>query len=795
MRHRLLRLPTLALTAALGSPAALSGCTSDPELFDSGLAEAGVLDAPDDAALDAAPPPEPRAAVAPYTAYVDPTVGSGGITFNDIGSVHPGPQMPFGMIRPGPDTVNATGAAPSFTHCTGYHADDELVSGFSHTRLHGFGVNDQNVVAFMPALDFGPATASPAGLRSHFDPARERATVASYSTVLDDARFGGREIQVEVTAARRVAVSRITFPEGRGPDVVDASVVFDLAHTQPDVDVTGGEIRVLPESREVEGRVDFEGGYSGRYGGMSVYFVARFNRPFATHGTWAPPAAEGADGSLSEGGTSREAADGGAYVRFDVSSDREVRVAVAISYLDVARARMNLDAEAADVDFIRLAGNLERTWEDLLSQVELEGRSERDFRIFYTALYHSFFMPTLATEADGHYRGIDDAEHVADGFTYYTDFSLWDTYRTMHTLVALLAPDTQRDFVRTLIAMGQQRGTYPRWPLGTGETGGMLGDPAVIVIADSHLRGIDGFDLRAAYDVALASADVDAPGGRGSMESYLRLGYASVEDGGSAASKTMEFAYADHAVGVLAEALGETADAARFAARGRNYANIYDPAQGFFVGRREDGGFETVDPARWQDVYAEGNAWQYLWLAPHDVDGLAETLGGRETALSRLDQFFEESYVERRGAAPPRWYWQGNEPDIHAPYLFALWGDRARTARAASWARAVHYGLGPRGLPGNDDSGTMSAWYVFSALGFFPIAGTADFVLGTPLFTRATVHLPGGELVVLAPNASDQAIYPERITFDRAEVPGPTIDHATLAGGGELAFDLARAAP
>jgi predicted alpha-1,2-mannosidase len=776
---------------ALASSLALA-CSGTPEPADGGaLEDAGPLDATLDAGRDVGPPPEPIAAVAPFVQYVDPSVGTGGTHFNDIGSSNPGPQMPFGMIRPAPDTVNADGYAPGFTHCTGYHADDEYVSSFSHLRLHGFGVNDQTVVAFMPTLDFTAATASQAGIRSHFDPEREVLGVGAYETVLDDPRFGGREIEVEMTAARRVAVSRVTFPERAVGPSHDASIVVDLAHSQPDVTVDAAEVRVLPDARELEGSIRFHGGYSDRYGGMTVYFVMRFNRAFASHGTWAPPTTEGGSGTLSEAATERVAPDGGAFVRFDVDDDREVRVAVAISYLDVARARMNLDAEAADVDFVRLRGSLEATWETLLSQVEVEARYERDLSIFYSALYHSFFMPTLATEADGHYRGIDGMEHVADGFTYYTDFSLWDTYRTMHTLIALLAPQTQRDFVRSLIAMGQERGTYPRWPLGTGETGGMLGDPAVIVVADSYLRGITDFDLRAAYDVALASADVDAPGGRGSMDAYLRLGYASIEDGGSAASKTLEFAYADHAVGVLAEALGETEDAARFAMRARNYQNIYDPAQGFFVGRYEDGRFEPVEEHRWQDVYAEGNARQYLWLAPQDVDGLAETLGGREMALGRLTTFFGESYVERRTPAPPQWYWQGNEPDIHAPYLFALWGDRSAGARAISWARAVHYGLGPEGLPGNDDSGTMSAWYVFSALGFFPIAGTEDFVLGTPLFTRAVVHLPGGEdLTIEAPGATEYVIYPERITLDREELTAPTLPHARIAAGGTLAFDL-----
>lgn len=788
MRHALAVVITPLLTLALAA------CGGPTEPLDAGT-DAEAFDASGDApSPDAAPPPEPIAALAPFIQYVDPTTGSGGVHFNDIGSVHPGPQMPFGMIRPGPDTVNADGNAVGFLHCSGYHADDEYVAGFSHTRMHGVGINDWNVVAFMPSLDFDASRASASGLRSHFDPDRERAEVGAYSTVLDDPRFGGREIGVELTAARRVAVSRVTFPaRADGSPPVDASIVVDLGHHQPGVEVTDAELEITPTAREISGRVAFSGGYSGRFGGMSVYFVMRFNRTFASWGTWAPNA-ESEGGTLQAEETEFTGPSGGAYVRFDVASDREVRVAVGISFLDVERARMNLEAEANDIDFIRLRGGLEAAWETLLEKAEVEARYERDLRIFYTALYHSYFMPTLATEADGHYRGIDGLEHEAEGFTYYTDFSLWDTYRTMHPLIALLTPDIQRDFARSLVAMGQQRGTYPRWPLGVGETGGMLGDPAVIVLADSHLRGVTDFDLRAAYDVALASADADPPGARSGMTDYLALGYASIESGGGSASKTLEFAYADHAVGVLAAALGETEDAARFADRSRNFQNIFDPAQGYFVGRRRDGSFEAVEDWRWNDVYAEGNARQYLWLAPHDVTTLADTLGGREMALTRLHEFFDASYLERRTAVPPQWYWQGNEPDIHAPYLFALWGDADAGARAISWARAVHFGLGPRGLPGNDDSGTMSAWYVFSALGFFPIAGTDTFVIGTPRFTHARLHLPAGELVIDAPAASDEVIYPERVLFDRVAVSGPTLPHAQIAAGGLLAFEL-RASP
>lgn len=790
--HRAVRQRALLLALAL----AALGCPENrPPADDAGASDASsAIDAGDALERDAAPPPDPIPARAPFIDYVDPTVGTGGIHFNDIGSVHPGPQMPFGMIRPGPDTVDARGVATGFTHCSGYHADDAYVSGVSHVRLHGIGINDGSVVAFMPTLGFREATASPAGIRSRFDQARERASVGGYSIVLDDERFSGREIQLDVTAARRAAVSRVIFPERGDGDPVDAAIVIDLGHAQTGVAITDGAVTILPDARELEGHVRFAGGYSSRFGGMEVHFVMRFSRAFAEWGTWAPNE-EGEGGTLDPTATRLEGTRGGAYVRFDVSSEREVRVGVGISLLDGARARMNLDEEASDLDLVRLRGGLEAAWEALLSRVEVEARSERELRIFYTALYHAYFMPTLATDADGHYRGLDGEEHEADGFTYYTDFSLWDTYRTLHPLVALLDPAIQRDFSRSLVAMGEARGTFPRWPLGTGETGGMLGDPAVIVLADSWLRGVRDFDLAAAYRVALESADHDASGGRGAMRGYLERGYVPIEESGGSVSRTLEYAYADHAVAVLAEALGEEADAARFRARAGNYRNVYDPAQGLFVGRHEGGAFEPVREDRWDDVYAEGNARQYLWLAPHDPDGLAALLGGRERALERLGAFFEASYAERRTPAPPSFYWQGNEPDLHAPYLFARWGEPREGARAIAWARGVHYGLGPKGLPGNDDSGTMSAWYVFSALGFFPIAATPEFVLGTPLFTHARIHLAGGRtLVVEAPDASDWVIDPRVVRFD-GEALGSTIEHERLAGGGTLSFELGSVAP
>lgn len=723
---------------------------------------------------DAGPPPEPHAAAAPLIQWVDPFIGTGGIGFNDIGSTYPGPGMPFGMIHPGPDTMGETGA-PSHTHCAGYAYGDPYIRAFSHTRMNGTGIADYGIVALMPTVGMTPARTTRDGHRSRFEKSTEHASPGFYEVTLDEGN-----IHVELTAALRAAISRYTWEPG-----ADAVVLLDAGHALQGVAIDDATITVIPAAREIEGSITFRGQYSGNFGGMTIHFVARFDRDFASHGVWQA-------GILHEGETARTGPDTGAWARFDATTDRDVEVAVAISFLDVARARMNLEAEAAVIDLDAMRAAAEAAWETELGRIEIEGRYERDFEIFYTSLYRAFLMPTLATEADGHYRGIDREEHVADGFTYYTDLSLWDTYRTFHPLTAMLVPDRASDFVRSLMAMAEQHGAYPRWPLGTGETGGMLGDGAVIAIADAWARGVRDFDLMHAYELARLSADGDPAGaGRGSMEPYLRLGYTPVEAGGSAVSKTMEFAYADAAVGAMARALGLDADADRYEARGRNYRNTYDAARGFFVGRHEDGTFVAeYDETIWDDAYAEGNGWQYLWLAPQDPVGLAETLGGEATALARLTRFFEEAEGERRWLAPPAWYWHGNEPDLHAPYLFALWGDHDGTARWSTWARETFYGDDELGLPGNDDGGTLTAWYVFASLGLYAIAGGEDYVIGTPLWTRAEVHLPGGDLVIEAPAAAPRVIYARSVTWDGRAIPPTTITHGEIAAGGTLRFEL-----
>ena len=771
MRTCSARLVLLGLLVACSTPVA--------EGPDVGL-DGGALDAPPrvdawapDVGVDAGPPPATHAAASPVSQWVDPMIGTGGNGFNDVGASHPGPQWPFGMIRPGADTCGADGGSSGYVHTAGYHAGDSHISGFSHTRMHGTGINDYGVVALMPTIGASVERTMPFGLIAPIVTGSEHAAPGRYEVSVGD---GASAIGVELTASPRVGFHRITFPASG-----QAAVFVDLAQAQTGVTIVDATATLDPVAHEISGSVHFSGGYSDRFGGVTMYFVMRFDQAFTTHGSWEP-------GALHADQTSRTAITGGLYVTFPAHA--VVRAAVAVSFVDLAGARANLDAEDHGLDFDAARAAATAEWEQRLRVLELEGRSESDFRLTYTALYHSLLMPTLATDVDHRYRGVDQQIAMATDFTYYTDFSLWDTYRTLHSLISLIEPATQNDFVRSIMAMAEALGRYPHWPLGTGETDGMLGDPAAVVVYDSWARGVRGFDLMHAYEMFVPEADGTGPG-RGGIASYTTLGYVSREEGGSAAAMTMEYAIADDAIARMAHELGITDGEAHFHQRALNYQHTYDATSGWFVARHADGTFVTVNPDRWDDSFAEGDARQYLWLAPHDPAGLATTLGGTDMALARLRDFFARSANERHTPLPPVYYWQGNEPDIHVPYLFALWGAPDETELWSRWALRAFYKEGPAGLPGNDDGGTMSAWLLFTELGFYPLAGSDQYVLGSPLFTHATLHLPGGDLVIDAPQAWDPHPFVTALTLNGTAIPRDRISHAQIASGATLHFDQA----
>ena len=764
MRRLFVVLPGLLALLACDGPAA------DPD--------ASVDAAP--VPVDAGPLPPSQPAAEPLGQWVDPFLGTGGAGYNDLGNAYPGPTRPFGMVRPGPDTSFGVGA-PGFTHCAGYADSDDNINGFSQLRMHGTGTADYGHFGVMPIPQMEDAFVAQEGSMSRWVEGSREASPGYYSVRLERG-----DVRAELTSSERVAFHRYTFGAGE-----PLAILIDIGHRiSDDAEVIEGSVAIDPDTREITGYANITGGYSSRLGGVPAFFVARFDRPFAAHGVW-----EGS--TRRDGDTTATGGASGAWVSFDPSEGNTVVIEMALSFVDLEGARQNLSAESASFDFDAVRAESEQVWEAHLGRARISARDDTTFRRFYTALYHSLLMPTLAMDVDGRYLGIDREIHTADGFTYYTDFSLWDTYRSLHPFLTLLYPETQRDMLESLSAMSRDGGAMPRWPLGPGYTGGMVGDPAAIVLADSWRKGIHDFDLRSAYDALRASAfgPVVARGssysGRGNAEIYDRLGYVPIEAGGSSASKTLEFAYADYALAYLADALSETDDAARLRERAGSWRNQFDATRGFFLGRHEDGSFiADFREERWQDYFAEGNARQYLWLVPYDVDGLAEVLGGREATLARLGDFFAASARERRNAAPPQWYWHGNEPDMHAAYLFTALGEPAAGARWSRWVANAFYGDGPEGLPGNDDGGTMSAWLVFTYLGFFPFAGEDDYLLGSPFVTHAELTIGGGTFVIDAPEASERSPIVTEATLDGAPISTFRIPHAQIQPGSTLSLTM-----
>lgn len=761
-----------------GSPSTApdeTGSTNSDITSDSGAPT--TTDADSSTGADPLPPPTGEPAQAPLTQWVDPFIGTGGKGYG-TGSAFPGPQVPFGMARPGPDTSLA-GLALGFAHCSGYSFEDTHVLGFSQTRMHGTGIVDYGAVSFMPTLGFTPDKALPTAVMQAFDKASETASPGRYALTLADG------IAVELTATARVGLHRFRFPAGQ-----PAAVVLDLGRTLPDVEVVDAELTVDPDNAGVRGWMHVSGGYSKRAGGVKIHFAARFSQPLTGHGVWQ-------DEDVVADETSRQGQAIGAY--FEFAGDQPVVLGVGLSFVDAEHAAMNLAAEAPTLDFDAAQAAAEATWEAHLGRAELHGPSKQDFEVFYSALYHTLLMPTLASDVDGSYRGFDLEVHTAD-FDYYTDLSLWDTFRTEHPLLVLLYPEYQTNFLRSLTRMARDGGFMPRWPLGTGYTGGMLGESATVVFADSYAKAvtIPADEAELAYaamrKTAIEPVPKDSPyPGRSGVLEYIDLGYVPLEAGGSSVSWTLESAYNDFSLASLAAALGKPDDAAMFSKRAGNYRNTYDPVSGMMIARSQDGSFVAdVDPLVWQDFYAEGNAMQYLWYAPHDIEGLAELMGGRAALLGRLRDLFDKSEMEPITIKPQNYYWHGNEPDLHASYIFSALGAPAESAKWSRWIADHRYADHAGGLPGNDDAGTLSAWYVLASTGLFPIAGTDTYLVGSPRFNRITLHLAGGDLVIDAPAASADAIYVDALRLDGAAIDTPKLQHGQLASGGLLQFDLSK---
>lgn len=725
----------------------------------------------------AAPAPE----VTDTLAQVDPRIGTGGLGFSH-GSCFVGAAAPHGLVKLGPDTSGAFGTI-NFLHYSGYFAEDDRIRGFSHLHLHGAGATDYGVLAVMPVPAFEPAKPRVTDYETRFDKATERAAPGRYEVTLANG------IGVALSATERVGVHRYT---GAG------ALVLDLAKTLAGGEVEAASVTVDAAAHEITGQLHHVGGMSGGFGGYTVYFVARTSAPWTAHHVWA-------DGTAPTSGVTT-ASGTGVGVAIDVPAAIELAVGVSLVSLDGARA--NLAAEVPVVDLEAVTIRTRAAWAALLDRVRITGGTAAQQRMFYTNLYHAFLMPTVIGDADGTYQlaGMA-APAVASGWRQVSDLSLWDTYRTVAPLYAWLAPASARDQARSLVAFGEEVGFVPRWPIATGEAGTMLGASGEIVIADAHLRGITGIGVELAWP-RLRAAAMEAtapPGGRGGrehVEPYMLHGYAPSTVGRSV-SVTTEYAHDDFALAGLAGALGHAADRDALLERSRGWRQLYDHEVGFLRARNADGSFPPAsdfDPLAITDDYAEANAWHSLWMtSAHDVDGLV-ALVGRDAAVAKLETFFEAAKVDWESgdeAAPnfPRpYYWHGNEPDINAPFVFAQLGRPDLTNRWARWVLDTHYTDGPAGLAGNDDGGTLGAWYVLTALGVYPVPGSNRWLLGAPRFPQARVLIEGRELVITAEGVSDEAMYVQGIRLDGVSVGGE-LTHAQLVGAQTLHFVMGPTPP
>jgi predicted alpha-1,2-mannosidase len=693
------------------------------------------------------------------TQWVNPFVGVDG-----GGNTVPGAAVPFGFVELSPDTTNAD--------TSGYSSSGRII-GFSHTHVSGTG-GDAKYGNFRVTPTSG--TLRVGNLR--FSKAEESAAPGYYAVTLEG--DGGR-IRCELTATRLVGVERFTFPAGADANIIlDASSRVKLAQRATHVEAN------VVDDTHISGSASFTGGWNP--GPYTVYFWAAFNRPMKRWGTWTAdlgserttPGQRHIEGDQA----SNYANQIGAFGVFDTTKDRVVEMKLAVSFLSVDKARQNMEEEAPHWDFEGVRHQAEDAWEQVLDKIEVSGGTDEQRRIFYTALYRSHYMPHDLTGENVWWQSSEP---------HYEDFyTLWDTFRTLQPLLTLIQPERERDMVRSLVDTYRHTGWLPdaRIAGSNGMTqGGSNGD---VVVADAIVKGLEGIDYETAYRALVKDAEVESPRplneGR-QLDDYKRLGYMSLTYARSA-SRTLEYAYDDFCISEVARALGKTEDAKKYLERSGNWARLWDREKRCIRPRYSDGAWmENYDcnheypdsTTEWWDApFYEGRPIQYSTYVPHDVNGLIQRLGGDEAFTSWLDAFFDRKL-----------YTQGNEPDLLAPWLYIHGGRPDRTADRVRAILASEYRDARDGLPGNDDAGTMSSWYVWSAIGIFPNAGQPFYYIGSPLFTEVTLDLGAGRrFVIEAPGTSAANHYVQSAELNGKKLNRAWLTHREIATGGRLVLDM-----
>jgi predicted alpha-1,2-mannosidase len=701
------------------------------------------------------------------SAEVNPFIGTA-----EHGHTYPGATVPFGMVQLSPDT-----GIKGWDWCSGYHWSDKSIIGFSHTHLSGTGCGDLGDVLIAPtvgAIDLDPGTKEDPekGYRSTFSHANEKASPGYYSVLLK--KHG---IKAEMSATKHVGIHRYTFP-----NTDSASIILDLQHAI-EAHTTAGEVKIESD-RKISGLHRTSGWAKDKY----IYFVAEFSRPFIKSGI----NVDGTDCSMDKLAGSGKSVK--TWVTFGKLSEPLV-VKVALSTTSVDGAARNLAAEASGWNFDQFHQQARAVWDKSLGKLAVTGGEKKQREIFYTALYHCLLAPTIISDVDGQYRGSDQKVYSSGGFEVYSTFSLWDTFRAEHPLLTIMFPDKVGDMVKSFLVQAEHHPNkvLPIWPLYANETYCMIGYHSFPVIVDAYKKGIRGFDVDAIYKLMLENAKQN--------DYWAERGYMPADKQKESVSKTLEFAYDDWALSQLAKELGDNANAEKFLHRSMVYQNLFDPETKFMRGKLEDGTWRTPfkpNAATQSGDYTEGDAWQYTFFVPHDLQGLIHLIGGRENFIRKVDELFETPSVIVDGQSHDvsgliGEYAHGNEPSHHAAYLYSYAGAPNKTQDRVRQIRNSLYDNTPGGLCGNEDCGQMSAWYVLSALGFYPVnPADGNYVFGLPEFPQASIKLTNGKTLRIITHNGSLGGHIGRVSLNGKALDRVFFTNEQLQSGGTLEFWLSK---
>jgi len=701
------------------------------------------------------------------TKYVNPFIGTGG-----HGHTFPGATLPFGMVQLSPDTYDN-----DWDWCSGYHVSDNSIMGFSHTHLSGTGCADYGDILFMPTtgtikLEAGSRENPTAGYRSRFKHENEKASPGYYSVFLDD-----HKVNVELTATTRVGFHKYTFPKGN-----ESNIIIDLTHGIGERTVNAG-IKIISDT-EIEG---FKKS-SGWNNGHTVYFVAKFSKPFLSHGI-------SLEGKVNTSLMAGEGKTAKAYVRYTTNENESILVKVAISHVSIEGARKNMQAELKGWDFEKTKINAENVWQKELSKITVEGGTKEQLTNFYTALYHSFIAPNIYSDADGKHKGMDGKVYSSKGVDEYTVFSLWDTFRALHPLFTIVEQKRTNDIINSFYSKYKESGLLPVWELAGWETNCMIGYHSIPVIFDAYMKGIRKYDAEKLFAAMKNSAEQDIFG----LKSYKASGYVESEKSSQSVSRTLEYAYDDWCIAMMAKELGKMDDYKKFSKRALSYANIFDGSTGFMRAKNESGFVSPFNPYAVTKDYTEANAWQYNLFVPHDVKGLINLFGSRDKFAARVNDLFTassklEGHAQSDITGLIGQYAHGNEPSHHMAYLFTYVGEGWRTQETVRKIMDELYSPNRDGLSGNEDCGQMSAWYVLSAMGFYPACpGTNEYIIGSPIFRKVTINLENGKkFVINAPESSQENKYIYSVEKNGKPYGKVFIRHEDIQSGCEFKFNMSK---